>query len=360
MDPAQRPGDIRGSDVAWAAVVVVGALVSLGFALAHARLGHRADVAAIDPGVEIAVAVRPVADVPAGATAGSGRKGEGRKGDARSGEAAPRSTGEPPDPGPQVTDAPANPLSGLIHPPSLPRAWRRKVPAVRDTLPSVVGQFSWPMPAAVEPEPVAPVEAPEPRVEAAEPDSIPSPQRPRKRRPKSKKGNSKDAGATDGGDPGVAEGAAAGETEGDAGLDGSVAGSTDGVGGEGGGEGEGEGAGEGAGGDAEVDPLFERAVAFYRARLVAWFSARFRVTGTGLGSAELAKHRVRVQIAIGEDLTVIDYTILSSDHPAFDQAARDTMDKLIGQTLPAPPENYPGAVQRKLTVTFTCTEDACD
>lgn len=124
------------------------------------------------------------------------------------------------------------------------------------------------------------------------------------------------------------------------------------------GPGEGEGS-EGEGSEGS-DPLLDRAIAFYRARLVAHFAARFRVSGSGLTQAELGKHRVRVQIDLGDDLRIVDYRVLSSDHPAFDAAARATLDKLRGESLPPPPPNYPGAVQRQLTVTFTCAQDTCD
>ena len=123
-----------------------------------------------------------------------------------------------------------------------------------------------------------------------------------------------------------------------------------------GGGGEGEAAGSGGPGD----PLYDRAVAFYRARLVAWFSSRFRVSGSRLTQDELRRYRVRVRIQLSEERIVESYTVLSSDHPAFTKAARATLDALRGQTLPPPPDNYPGAVQRQITVTFACPEEACE
>jgi len=149
--------------------------------------------------------------------------------------------------------------------------------------------------------------------------------------------------ATDGASEGVAEGTPdAGDAEG---VDGPA----------------GAGAEAEAGtGTADHGPLFDRAVGFYRARLVNWFATRFRVRGSGLPAEALTKHRATAEVEIGEDLTIASYRMVSADHPAFEAAAKKTLDAVVGQKLPPPPAAYPAAVQRRITVIFTCTQQTCD
>ncbi|MCA9662425.1 MAG: hypothetical protein KC486_29065, partial [Myxococcales bacterium] len=129
--------------------------------------------------------------------------------------------------------------------------------------------------------------------------------------------------------------------------------STDGTGGEGtSGELGGEG---GSGGDS----LQARALAAYRERLIRWFSARFHVRGSGLGSALLSL-RARAEVEISEGGVVLGYRVLSADHPALEAAAREALDAVLGEPLPTPPDFFPGAPQRRLRITFVCTESTCD
>jgi outer membrane biosynthesis protein TonB len=311
MRDTSRLADVRRSDLLLALGVATAVFAGSLAALQHARLAHQSQVAAIDPGVAIPIAVRPVVDLPAG--------------DARAGRG----------------DAEA-----------IPRAWQRQVP-VEPPPPSLL-DAAWP--ASSEPNPlpnpaIAPTQPTKPTLDPTPADS-PTPPDP----------EATDAPAPD---PAEVEEPVEPESEGEA-LDQPPVADESSSAGESDREGDGVGPGEdgegefGAGGEGAADPLLARAIAFYRARLVAWFSARFRVSGSGLTPKELAKHRVRVKIEVGEDLRIVDYKILSSDHPAFEAAARSMLDKLRGETLPPPPENYPGAVQRQLTVTFTCAEDTCD
>lgn len=115
--------------------------------------------------------------------------------------------------------------------------------------------------------------------------------------------------------------------------------------------------GDGGGGP---DPLGARAIAAYRERLIQWLAARFEVRGSGLTREELGRMRVSARIEISEDGLVQDYTILSADHPAFEAAARVALDAIKGEPVPPPPEYYPGALQRRIKVTFVCTDSTCD
>lgn len=300
--------DIRGSDLALAVVLTAALFGGSVLALLHARLDHNADFPVIDPGGAIAIAVRPVADVPAGEAKSGSRKAKRRD----------KQTSE------------------------VPLAWRRKVPS--PSVPDTPPPEPEPEPQPIDPQTIVPpsLEDLEP-VAPADPETPPddAPPEPSPIDPPEEDSAQEETELPQVDDGSEEQPDAEGEGQQDAG-------------------GEGQPDAEGEAGSEGTDPLLERAIAFYRARLVAWFSARFRVTGSGLSPAQLAKYRVRVHIDLGEDLRIVDYQILSSDHPDFDKAARAMLEKMRGMKLPPPPENYPGAVQHQLTVTFTCAEDTCD
>jgi hypothetical protein len=110
----------------------------------------------------------------------------------------------------------------------------------------------------------------------------------------------------------------------------------------------------------ETDPLKARAVDLYRAKIAAWFSSRFRVSGSGLSKTELVKYRVSATVSLGADHTVGGFTLVPSGSAAFDAAARATLEGAKGQALPPPPENYPDVAQSQINVTFVCRENRCD
>lgn len=121
-----------------------------------------------------------------------------------------------------------------------------------------------------------------------------------------------------------------------------------------------EGHQDGVEGGTETDPLKARAVDLYRARIIGWFSRRFRVSGSGLSAAELAKFRVAATVELSSDRMVVSYSIVPSGNSAFDAAARAALEGAKGAPLPPPPENYPDVVQRHISLTFVCKEDRCD
>ncbi len=110
----------------------------------------------------------------------------------------------------------------------------------------------------------------------------------------------------------------------------------------------------------EVDPLKARAVDLYRAKIAAWFSGRFRVSGSGLAEADLLKYRVSAVVSVSPDRTVSGFTVASSGNAAFDAAAARALEGAKGQSLPPPPENYPDVAQSRISVTFVCRENRCD
>jgi len=109
-----------------------------------------------------------------------------------------------------------------------------------------------------------------------------------------------------------------------------------------------------------VDPLRAHAIRLYRQRVEAWFAARFRVAGSGLPQSTLQAARVRARVSVDEHRRVQTYVIVASRVAAVDTAARAALDAVVGLELPPPPQDYPGAVQRQISITFVCREDACD
>lgn len=110
----------------------------------------------------------------------------------------------------------------------------------------------------------------------------------------------------------------------------------------------------------ETDPLKARAGDVYRSRLVAWFSSRFRVSGSGLPQSTLTKLRVQATVQLSPDRRVAGYTMTSSGNAVFDAAARAALESAKGQELPPPPESYPDLVQTTISLTFVCKEGRCD
>lgn len=106
--------------------------------------------------------------------------------------------------------------------------------------------------------------------------------------------------------------------------------------------------------------LAEMAISAYRSRLVAWMASQFQVRGTGLAKSQLARLRGRAQIQLDEARTVVDFQYTSSGNAAFDTAAIATLEGLRGKTVPNPPEAFPGALQRTISVTFVCKASTCD
>jgi outer membrane biosynthesis protein TonB len=121
-----------------------------------------------------------------------------------------------------------------------------------------------------------------------------------------------------------------------------------------------EGHQDGVAEGTETDPLKARAVDLYRARIIGWFSSRFRVSGSGLSPEDLAKHRVGATVTLSDDRRVTSYSITPSGNAAFDAAAVKTLEAAKGDTIPPPPENYPDVVQHQIRLTFVCREDRCD
>jgi hypothetical protein len=113
-------------------------------------------------------------------------------------------------------------------------------------------------------------------------------------------------------------------------------------------------------GSGAGDPLAARAIAAYRQRLQRWLSVHFYLTDSGLPREVLRKATVRATIFIDTDRIVVGHTIEPGGHSALEAAARRALERVRGQPVPEPPKHYPGALQRSISVTFTCTETTCN
>lgn len=121
-----------------------------------------------------------------------------------------------------------------------------------------------------------------------------------------------------------------------------------------------EGHADGVKEGTETDPLKARAVDLYRQRLIAWFSSRFSVHGSGLPQDELVKLRCGATVQLSADRRVTSYSLSPSGNATFDAAAKTVLESAKNESLPPPPENYPDTVQSSLSLTFVCKENRCD
>lgn len=101
-----------------------------------------------------------------------------------------------------------------------------------------------------------------------------------------------------------------------------------------------EGAADGSKDGTETDPMKARAVDLYKAKIAAWFSARFRQPEL---PCEVRKPlSVSLSVQVGADRTITGYSVRSaSGNDVFDAKAKSTVDALIGEELPPPPPLYP-------------------
>src|SRR6187431_2477474 len=108
-----------------------------------------------------------------------------------------------------------------------------------------------------------------------------------------------------------------------------------------------EGAADGVKEGTETDPLKARAANLYRAKLIAWFIARFKAP-SNLPCDVVRKLKAAVSISVGPDRTITAATMTrGSGNADFDARAQTTLENYVGQQLPPPPPLYsdlsPGA-----------------
>lgn len=114
---------------------------------------------------------------------------------------------------------------------------------------------------------------------------------------------------------------------------------------------EGEGAADGVKEGTETDPLKARAVSQYRAKLQAWFNARFRQPD--IPCEELKGLRASVSVSVSGERTVGSFTVTRpSGNAAFDERVQSTMAGTQGQELPPPPPLYPDILGTQFGFSF--------
>jgi hypothetical protein len=124
---------------------------------------------------------------------------------------------------------------------------------------------------------------------------------------------------------------------------------------------EGEGSPDGVKEGTETDPLKARAVSQYMSKLLAWFDARFQPPVGAVECDELKKLSTSVQVSVGPDRHVTGYSVLSpSGNGPFDERAKTTMDRIVGEELPPPPPLYPDILSTTLPVRFSGKKAQCE
>src|SRR6478752_4423109 len=102
-----------------------------------------------------------------------------------------------------------------------------------------------------------------------------------------------------------------------------------------------EGAADGVKEGTETDPLKARAANLYRAKLIAWFQARFQAP-TNLPCDVVHALSASASISVGADRTITGATMgRASNNSDFDARVKTALDNFVGQQLPPPPPLYP-------------------
>jgi len=123
---------------------------------------------------------------------------------------------------------------------------------------------------------------------------------------------------------------------------------------------EGEGSPDGVKEGTETDPLKARAVSLYRARIIAWFNARFRVPSGQIPCEELKSLSSRVSATVSPDGTVTGFSVGSaSGNGVFDGRVQSAMQSAVGQQVPPPPENYPDVLPPAISLNFLGSSQKC-
>jgi hypothetical protein len=115
------------------------------------------------------------------------------------------------------------------------------------------------------------------------------------------------------------------------------------------GEGEADGVKEGT----ETNALKARAVSQYTAKLQAWFSSRFSAP-TEIPAEELKTLTAAVSVSVGGSREITGFRIVRpSGNAVFDAKVQSTLQGLMGQELPPPPELYPDILKGSVSPVFS-------
>jgi hypothetical protein len=124
---------------------------------------------------------------------------------------------------------------------------------------------------------------------------------------------------------------------------------------------EGAGSPDGVKEGTETDPLKARAVSQYRAKIIAWFNARFKSPSKEeIPCEELTKLRASVSASVGGDRSVAGFSVgRASGNALFDSRVQSTMQGTVGAELPPPPPLYPDILSSTVSLTFAGRDDEC-
>jgi len=124
---------------------------------------------------------------------------------------------------------------------------------------------------------------------------------------------------------------------------------------------EGPGAADGVKEGTETDPLKARAVGGYRAKLIAWFSARFHIPPGSIPCEELKKLSSSVSASMSPDGTVTGFSVARpSGNSVFDSRVQAAMQSAVSQQAPPPPPLYPNILPPALGLNFLGKSQKCE
>ena len=123
----------------------------------------------------------------------------------------------------------------------------------------------------------------------------------------------------------------------------------------------GEGVADGVKEGTEADPLKGRAVSLYRAKIIAWFNARFRPPVGEIPCEELKKLSSRVS---GVRLTGWHSDRIFGRQPERQRCVRrrvqSAMQGTVGQQVPPPPPLYPDILPPNVSLNFMGSSAKCE
>jgi len=111
-----------------------------------------------------------------------------------------------------------------------------------------------------------------------------------------------------------------------------------------------QGSPDGSAEGTETDPLKARAVNLYKAKLVAWFNARFKQP-TEIDCEVLKKLKTNIRVSVSPDRAIAGFSLTkSSGNAVFDGKVSSFAAGVGGQILPPPPPLYPDILSSTINV----------